>query len=71
VVILQPIEHPTCRCYWAPGAEDLKAIYWTSVDISPRGLTDYERGRKCRKCGQKWHVIGMSHDAAGKEKRLF
>ena len=70
-MVIENLGHPTCRCYWAPGSEGLKEIYWFDDDISPEGLTDYERGKKCRKCGQKWHVIGMNQDAAGKGMRLF
>jgi len=70
-LVIENLGHPTCRCYWAPGSEGLKEIYWIPVDMSPEGLTDYERGTKCRKCGQTWWGIGMNQDAAGKGTRLF
>jgi len=68
-LVVENLGHPTCRCDSLTA--DLKYIYWFNVDMSPEGLTDYERGTKCRKCGQTWWVIGMNQDAAGKGMRLF
>ena len=70
-MVIENLGPPTCRCYWAPGSEGLKEIYWFNVDLSPEGLIDFQRGTKCRKCGQTWWVIGMNQDAEKKTIVLY
>ena len=68
-MVVENLGHPKCRCDSLTA--DLEYIYWTDTDVSPTGLIDFQRGRKCRKCGQTWWVIGMNQDAKQKITVLY